>query len=82
MPHKTPGNSPFNNRHYHHVGVIVKDMEKTIAFLTSLAIGPFGMPGGKKWLISSILSRMASAVSKALAPAAWRTASTAAGWPL
>jgi methylmalonyl-CoA/ethylmalonyl-CoA epimerase len=44
------GDSPFNNKHYHHVGVIVKDMEKTIAYLTSLGIGPFEMPGGQKWV--------------------------------
>jgi catechol 2,3-dioxygenase-like lactoylglutathione lyase family enzyme len=50
MEHKIPGNSPFNNQHYHHVGVIVKDMEKTIAYLSSLGIGPFGMPGGQKWV--------------------------------
>lgn len=36
--------SAFQN--LHHVGVIVKDIEKTIDYLTSLGIGPFGMPGG------------------------------------
>lgn len=50
MAQKILENSPFDNKHYHHVGVIVKDMEKTIAYLTSLGIGPFGMPGGQKWV--------------------------------
>ncbi len=44
MENNTPGKSIFGN--LHHVGVIVKDMEKTIAYLTSIGIGPFGMPGG------------------------------------
>jgi catechol 2,3-dioxygenase-like lactoylglutathione lyase family enzyme len=50
MELKIPENSPFSNRHYHHVGVIVKDMEKTIAYLSSIGIGPFGMAGGGKWV--------------------------------
>jgi len=50
MVQNMPANSPFNNRHYHHIGVIVKDMEKTIAYLSALGIGPFGMPGGQKWV--------------------------------
>ena len=33
-------------RNFHHVGVIVRDMEKTIEYLTALGLGPFGMPGG------------------------------------
>jgi methylmalonyl-CoA/ethylmalonyl-CoA epimerase len=49
MAQKT-GDSPFDNRYYHHVGVIVRNMEKTIAFLTSLGIGPFGMGDGRKWV--------------------------------
>jgi methylmalonyl-CoA/ethylmalonyl-CoA epimerase len=47
---KPPDNPPFDNKHYHHVGVIVKDMEKTIAHLSALGIGPFGMPGGRQWV--------------------------------
>lgn len=31
-----------------HVGIVVKDMDKAIAFLEKLGIGPFGAPGGKK----------------------------------
>ena len=50
MELKIPETSPFSNRHYHHVGVIVKDMEKTIDYLSSAGIGPFGMPGGQKWV--------------------------------
>ena len=46
MEQKTLENSPFNIQNYHHVGVIVKDMEKTIEYLSSLGIGPFGMPNG------------------------------------
>jgi methylmalonyl-CoA/ethylmalonyl-CoA epimerase len=44
MEKKTPGKSAFGK--FHHVGVIVSDMEKTIKYLTSLGIGPFGIPGG------------------------------------
>ena len=50
MPQIIQGNSPFDNKHYHHVGVIVKDIDETIGFLTSLGIGPFGMPDGQKWV--------------------------------
>ncbi len=50
MAQKIPENSPFDNRHYHHVGVIVRDMEKTIKYLSSIGIGPFGMSGGQKWV--------------------------------
>lgn len=31
-----------------HVGVVVKDINKAIAYFESLGIGPFGAPGGKK----------------------------------
>ena len=50
MQRKLPENSPFDNKYYHHVGVIVTDIDKTIDYLTSLGIGPFGMPGGQKWV--------------------------------
>ena len=36
--------STFDN--FNHVGVVVRDMEKTIAQLSSLGMGPFGMPDG------------------------------------
>ena len=42
--------SPFKAKDFHHTGVIVRDMDKTIAYLESLGIGPFGMPGGVKWV--------------------------------
>jgi methylmalonyl-CoA/ethylmalonyl-CoA epimerase len=42
-------NPVFNNKNYHHVGVIVKDIDKTIDFLSSLGIGPFAGRDGKRW---------------------------------
>ncbi len=33
----------------HHVGVIVKDMDKAIAHLQSLGMGPFQGRGGAPW---------------------------------
>ena len=38
------GKSTFDN--FNHVGVVVRDMEKTIASLSSLGLGPFGMGEG------------------------------------
>jgi len=32
----------------HHVGVVVKDINKAIAFFESLGFGPFGAPGGAR----------------------------------
>ena len=32
----------------HHVGVVVKDINKAIAYFESVGIGPFGGPGGQK----------------------------------
>jgi methylmalonyl-CoA/ethylmalonyl-CoA epimerase len=32
----------------HHVGVVVKDINKAIAYFESLGIGPFGAPGGQR----------------------------------
>jgi catechol 2,3-dioxygenase-like lactoylglutathione lyase family enzyme len=46
MEPKIPENIPFKPENYHHVGVIVRDIEKTIKYLSSIGIGPFGMPGG------------------------------------
>ncbi len=45
MENRTADKSAFNK--FHHVGMVVRDMDKTIASLTSLGIGPFGMPGGQ-----------------------------------
>lgn len=41
---------PFKAENFHHTGVVVRDIDKTIAYLESLGIGPFGMPGGQKWI--------------------------------
>jgi methylmalonyl-CoA/ethylmalonyl-CoA epimerase len=43
MDKKTPRKSSFGK--LHHVGVVVKDIKKAIAYLESLGIGPFGEPG-------------------------------------
>jgi len=66
MEHKIPANSPFDNKHYHHMGVIVKDMDRTINYLTSLGIGPFSMPGGQKWVEVSFKGELCGK------PAAWK----------
>ncbi len=46
MEQKIPEDTTFKKEDYHHVGVIVRDMEKTIAYLTSIGIGPFGIKDG------------------------------------
>lgn len=46
MEQKIPENTPFKTGNYHHVGVIVRDMEKTIEYLSSIGIGPFGIKDG------------------------------------
>jgi len=46
MEQKIPENTPFKPGNYHHVGVIVRDMEKTIEYLSSIGIGPFGVEDG------------------------------------
>jgi methylmalonyl-CoA/ethylmalonyl-CoA epimerase len=43
---KIPEKTPFTKENFHHVGVIVKDIKKTIEYLSSLGIGPFGMADG------------------------------------
>jgi methylmalonyl-CoA/ethylmalonyl-CoA epimerase len=50
MERKLPENMPFKSQDFHHVGVIVKDMDKTIDYLESIGIGPFGMMGDRKWV--------------------------------
>jgi methylmalonyl-CoA/ethylmalonyl-CoA epimerase len=42
--------SIFKSEDFHHVGVIVKDMDQTIACLESIGIGPFGLMGDQKWV--------------------------------
>lgn len=46
MEQNIPENTPFKTGNYHHVGVIVRDMEKTIEYLSSIGIGPFGVKDG------------------------------------
>jgi methylmalonyl-CoA/ethylmalonyl-CoA epimerase len=46
-------NSPFKPGEYHHVGVVVRDIKKTIEYLTALGIGPFGMPDGSLYIEES-----------------------------
>ncbi len=46
-------NSPFKPGEYHHVGVVVRDIEKTIEHLTALGIGSFGMPDGSPYIEES-----------------------------
>ena len=50
MEMKFPENVPFKSEDFHHVGVIVKDMDKTIEHLETVGIGPFGPMGDKKWV--------------------------------
>lgn len=45
--------SPFKAENFHHTGIIVRDMDKAIEYLEFLGIGPFGMPGGQKWIAES-----------------------------
>ena len=42
--------SIFRSEDFHHVGVIVEDMDKTITCLESIGIGPFGLMGDRKWV--------------------------------
>jgi catechol 2,3-dioxygenase-like lactoylglutathione lyase family enzyme len=41
-----PKKSSFSK--LHHVGVVVQDINKAIAYFESLGFGPFGAPGGRK----------------------------------
>ena len=50
MEMKIPENVPFKSQDFHHVGIIVKDMDKTIEHLETVGIGPFGMMGEQKWV--------------------------------
>jgi len=43
MAKTTPAKSSFAK--LHHVGVVIKDIKKAIAYFESLGIGPFGEPG-------------------------------------
>jgi methylmalonyl-CoA/ethylmalonyl-CoA epimerase len=41
---------PFKARDFHHTGIVVADVDRAIEHLESLGIGPFGMPGGERWV--------------------------------
>jgi methylmalonyl-CoA/ethylmalonyl-CoA epimerase len=51
----------------HHVGVVVKDIKKAIAYFESLGIGPFAGPGGQKTLSISFKGELHGK------PAEWTT---------
>ncbi len=51
----------------HHVGVVVKDINKAISYYESLGIGPFGAPGGQKTFAVSFKGELHGK------PAAWTT---------
>ena len=38
----------YKSEDFHHVGIVVKDIEKTIEHLEASGIGPFGMTEGDK----------------------------------
>jgi catechol 2,3-dioxygenase-like lactoylglutathione lyase family enzyme len=40
----------LKSENFHHVGIIVKDIDKTIACLEAIGIGPFGLMGDRKWV--------------------------------
>jgi methylmalonyl-CoA/ethylmalonyl-CoA epimerase len=42
--------SLFKSQDFHHVGIVVKDIDKTVAYLESIGIGPFGMSPDTKWV--------------------------------
>ena len=42
--------SLFKSQDFHHVGIVVKDIDKTVAYLESIGIGPFGMSQDNKWV--------------------------------
>ena len=49
MPDAASG-GPFLPQDFSHTGVVVRDIDETIAYLESLGVGPFGMPNGEKWI--------------------------------
>jgi methylmalonyl-CoA/ethylmalonyl-CoA epimerase len=51
----------------HHVGVVVKDIHKAIAYFESLGIGPFVAPGGQKTFAVSFEGELHGR------PASWTT---------
>lgn len=63
----TKTTSQFNSAKLHHIGVVVKDLDKTIEYLESLGIGPFEFQSGKK---SGTISFNGELHDQ---PAAWKT---------
>jgi methylmalonyl-CoA/ethylmalonyl-CoA epimerase len=59
------GKSPYSK--LNHVGVVVKDLKKAIAYFESLGIGPFEAPGGQKTFSISFKGELHSK------PAEWTT---------
>ena len=57
----------FNSAKLHHIGVVVKDLDKTIEYLESIGIGPFEFKKGKK---AGIISFNGELHNK---PASWKT---------
>jgi methylmalonyl-CoA/ethylmalonyl-CoA epimerase len=52
---------------FHHVGVVVKDINKAISYLESLGIGPFSGPNGSKTFSVAFQGELHGR------PAAWKT---------
>jgi methylmalonyl-CoA/ethylmalonyl-CoA epimerase len=50
MDKKMLENTPFKSEDFHHVGVIVRDMDKTIEHLEAIGIGTFGITDDQKWV--------------------------------
>jgi methylmalonyl-CoA/ethylmalonyl-CoA epimerase len=48
--HEPPAALPFQASDFHHTGIVASDIDGAIEHLESLGIGPFCMPGGKKWV--------------------------------
>jgi methylmalonyl-CoA/ethylmalonyl-CoA epimerase len=51
----------------HHVGAVVKDMDKAIAHLESMGLGPFKGRGDTKWMIIPFIGELRGK------PAEWKT---------
>jgi methylmalonyl-CoA/ethylmalonyl-CoA epimerase len=51
----------------HHVGIVVKDINKAIAYFESMGIGPFSGPGGQKTFTVSFKGKLHGK------PAEWKT---------
>jgi methylmalonyl-CoA/ethylmalonyl-CoA epimerase len=70
MVKKASANPAFNK--LHHVGVVVKDIKKAIAYFESMGIGPFGGPGGAQVMKLSFKGELHGK------PATWTTTASIA----